>query len=442
MNFRLHYMITRKKLSPPANIADFNLDSPLSEKWSDKLSTQFGSEIETLIKEQNVTSSQINFFNPLVPPEGQIGVSHITWGGFPNVLTAGHGRQEALRIADRLESFTEVQDSDGNKITFNFRPQDEYLEWVIKRDEPTGKIKEIVFTCEGPEYWETLSVDSELLLSLYQKYAGPEVKLGDLQHTQDLYPLKMNDSLEPVIKKGDYNRWNKWNLSSAIHLTHPSNTLFAEINLAARSTILRKRGDTPITDAHDLICCSGYGAPNRDSDPTIGSSANSAVRDGNWVSLHDPVGIYIDGIDPSQFSKPDGSAILDFANEYWNTIRSSDDGKMILRASVKVPDNEMFNGKPLLLGDLLVNGEALQYGGQVADAITVGLYADIIPNGPKAVAFDCPNKCCTNPDNPDIDEVVPIEEDCKTETQALSLGETARSNRLTLLNKGYSRGTE
>ena len=181
--------------------------------------------------------------------------------------------------------------------------------------------------------------------------------------------------------------------------------------------------------------------PNRDSDPTIGSGANSAVRDRNWVSLHDPVGIYIDGIDPSQFTKPDGSAILDFANKYWNIIRSSDDGKMILRASVKVPDNEMFDGKPLLLGDLLVNGEALQYGGQVADAITVGLYADIIPNGPEAVAFDCPNKCCTNLDNPDIDEVVPINEDCKTETQALSLGETGRSNRLTLMDKGYSRGT-
>ena len=212
-----------------------------------------------------------------------------------------------------------------------------YLEWVVKEDNSTGKIIEIIFTCEGPEYWDHLSKDSELILSLYKKYTGSEVKIEDLHHPQDTYGYDDNNKLYLKYKKGTYNNWNKWNLSSAIHLTHPSNTLFAEVNLAARSTVLRKKGDNTITDAHELNCCSGFGAPNRNSDPTIGSAANSQIREGNWVSLQDPVGLYISGIDATQFTKPDGLPINDFEQRYWNIIRSSNDGKKILRASIKGP---------------------------------------------------------------------------------------------------------
>jgi hypothetical protein len=429
-------MTTTKKFSTPANIADFHSDSPLARKWNEKISTRFKNEIGSLIEIQNVPASQIAFFNPLEPPQGQVSVAHITWGGFPNVLTAIYGKPQAFEVADnRLYSLRAYGDPNGSKeIRFNFRPQDEYLEWAVKKDESTGKIKEIVFTCESPEYWETLSENPELLLRLYRTYAGSEVTLDDLQHPQDVY----NSSGKIVHSKGDYNRWNKWNLSFAIHLTHHSNTLFAEINLAAQSAIQRKRGEKPITDAHDLICCSNYGEPNRNSDPTIGFVANSVVRDGNWVSLHDPVGLYISGIDHSQFTKPDGSAIPDFENRYWNKIRSSDDGKMILRASVKVPDNEMFSDKPLLLGDLLVNGEPLQYGGQVADAVTVGLYADVIPNGPNAPKFACSHKCCTDRTNPNIENIVPINEDCETASEAFDIRET-ESSRPLFMGKAFSR---
>ena len=93
-----------------------------------------------------------------------------------------------------------------------------------------------------------------------------------------------------MFKKGDYNPYNKWNLSYAIHLTHPANTLSAEVILASDATVLRMNEDgSPITDSHSLICCADYGGPNRNSDPTIGFRVNSLVRDGHWVSLRNPV---------------------------------------------------------------------------------------------------------------------------------------------------------
>ena len=98
-----------------------------------------------------------------------------------------------------------------------------------------------------------------------------------------------------------------------------------------------------------------------------------AARNRNWVTLRDPIGLYISNIDTSQFTKPDNSPIPDFQQRYWNVLRVSADGSLILRASLKVPDGETFNGKELLLGDLLVNGIPLQHGGQAANAITMSL---------------------------------------------------------------------
>ena len=255
-------------------------------------------------------------------------------------------------------------DSSGNNILpLKYRQQDEYLEWAIRKDDATGKIKEILFTCEGPEYWGVLSKDKQLLLKLYQKFASQQVVLSDLLFQDDTFGLDLETG-EFGNVKGKYNPYNKWNLSDAIHLTHPANSLFAEIILAAQGSVLRGNTATPLSDAQELICCAGYGVPNRNSDPTIGAGANSAARNRNWVTLRDPIGLYISNIDTSQFTKPDNSPIPDFQQRYWNVLRVSADGSLILRASLKVPDGETFNGKELLLGDLLVNGIPLQHGGQ------------------------------------------------------------------------------
>src|SRR5207342_2348905 len=120
------------------------------------------------------------------------------------------------------------------------------------------------------------------------------------------------------------------------------------------------------------------------------------------------VGLYIIDINASQFQKPDGSPIPDFKERYWNVIRGDRDGSMILRASIKVPDDEIIDGNHLLLGDLLVNGEPINFGGQVATFVTVGLYASVIPGGPNASHLPCITKCCIDPSFPNVQNPQPI----------------------------------
>jgi hypothetical protein len=57
-----------------------------------------------------------------------------------------------------------------------------------------------------------------------------------------------------------------------MHLIHPSNTLGAEIDIAAQGTVLRYKGSDPkavITNYNELIRCSQYGNPHRNSDPEV-----------------------------------------------------------------------------------------------------------------------------------------------------------------------------
>lgn len=372
--------------SPPANINDFEPDSNLASKWNETLEGYLNGAIEEL-KRKGINENEISIFDPRNPPSGQKSVVNVTWGGFPNVLLAQYGKETALQMAD------ESRDN-----------QDEYLEWAVLTDESTGKIKEVIFTCEGPEYWRTISEDKQLLLSLYRNLASPEIELSDL-----------------FLPNGEYNKRNDWNLSHAIHLIQDANTLGAEINLAADGSILRKRNNNdPISNATELICCARYGEVNRNSDPAIGARINSAVRNGNWVSLNDPIGLYINDIDTSSFQKPDGSPITDFKDKYWKVIRGKQENATILRASVKVPEGEIFDGKQMLLGDLLVNGETLRYGGQIAEAITVGLYAVVIGGGPRPAARPCSFKCCTDTQLPNFQVIRPINFPCPSEGESIS----------------------
>ena len=71
-----------------------------------------------------------------------------------------------------------------------------------------------------------------------------------------------------------YNPINYWNFTTTsgtiMHLIHPSNTLGAEMDIAAQATVLRKdeNGDR-ISNYQDLINCSQYGNPGRNSDPFV-----------------------------------------------------------------------------------------------------------------------------------------------------------------------------
>ena len=82
-----------------------------------------------------------------------------------------------------------------------------------------------------------------------------------------------------------------------------------------------------------------------------------------------------------------------------------------------------------------MNGKALKYGGQVADTITLGLYAIAIQGGPHANPTRCLGKCCSDPMYPNIDKIKHINEECPKEIQteffikkpSLSVRQTTRS---------------
>jgi hypothetical protein len=280
----------------------------------------------------------------------------ITWNGFPKALIASSGSfGAALPAAEQLFDFK----LDGR--TVKMRPQDEYLEWHPSLD-AEGKILGVDFTCEGPEYWESLAHgypdqvqlpdgapaangSMDTVTALYRKHISPDVQTADL------------------LSAGSYDPWNKWNTElGAMHLTHISNSLNAEVFLAGDATVLREQGGVVLTDDDALIKCAMYGEPARSSDPTIGGAVNSLARTGALVSLLNPVGLYIDSLDTSGWSKPDGSPV----GNYWTIVRGSAD--YILRARYEVPKSEGFT-----VSDIKIGGEPIAYSGQIAQKITMRL---------------------------------------------------------------------
>jgi len=224
--------------------------------------------------------------------------------------------------------------------------QDEYCEWSVTRHSRTGKITRVTFTTEGPEYWTYLArVDPAGALALYQKYISPGVRMSDL------------------FRQGRYNERNRWNnstINGAMHLIQGSNTLSAEIELAAAATIVRRVGGQIVTDAQQLIQCGAYGQPERHSDPFIGASVNELARGRSDITLANPVGLYISELSVAGWVTPDGSDPL----QYWTVERGTKE--KIVRAVYEVPADRGF-----VVGDIRIGTRTVDFGAQMADFIRI-----------------------------------------------------------------------
>lgn len=342
--------------SPPGNAKDLNALTNGLAAWDVVMSTFF-QESSARVRQSLAPGDSPQLVDAIHDGAGiQWSGAPIQWNGFPKVLFASKPTTEAaLQAAEKLLEFM----VNGRKI--KARPQDEYLEWHAATD-ANGKIVAVDFTCEGPEYWQAIAhgyPDSvtppsgapsatgsmDAVTKLYQQHVSPNVKTADL------------------LYEGRYDPWNKWNTEfGAMHLTHPSNALQAEVFLAGDATVLREQKGVVLTDADALIKCAQYGVPERSSDPTIGAGVNALARGGALISLQDPVGLYIDSLDTTGWTKPDGSPVGD----YWTVLRGS--GKFILRARYEVPTAEGFT-----VSDIQIGGEPIAYAGQIAQNITMRL---------------------------------------------------------------------
>lgn len=263
-----------------------------------------------------------------------------------------------------------------------FRQQDEYCEWYAHRD-ANGRIDKITFSAEPPDYWSFLArKEPELVVELYKRYVDTSVTSDDLFFKSDVLCHGKDHNGQTGWKvlygKGEYNELNKWTTTHGImHLTHPANTLGAEVNLAARASLLYTADDEPPApifggDASlSRIACAGYGGINRSSDPKIGATVGSAVAAGNLISLTDPVGLYIDTIDLTSLRGPDGRPV---AGNVLKVVRGdpNPNAPRIVRAEVALPAGTNFG-----LEDCSFDGRPLKRAGQIAHQIGMVLYADI-----------------------------------------------------------------
>src|SRR6478672_9068063 len=121
------------QFAAPGNLKD--LSAPMAASWSTRISGYLDQEVSSLASNHGL---QPQFYNP-----SKLDVSGtptpISWQAFPQKIELGFGDdpQEMFRQAEMRNN------------------QDEYLEWAVIRE--GGKITKVMFTCEGPEYWDHIA---------------------------------------------------------------------------------------------------------------------------------------------------------------------------------------------------------------------------------------------------------------------------------------------
>lgn len=333
----------QSRFTPPGNLNDLKTDSQLNG-WSEKvIHRYFTSELTSV--ESCVGAGNVQFVDPLVRDLGG-DRRKVSWPAFPiGLLAQGLSREEAFRRADDPDQGRQVQD--------------EYLEWFIERDD-AGEITAVDFTCEGPEYWQYLSETlSQEEFAMIYRIANPAVTAAAL-----------------FDSSGQYDPMNEFNTTRGImHLIHPSNTLGAEIDIVAQSTMLR---DKPgVVNCRRCHSSSQIGDGNRKSDPTIASNVNQLALDGRAITVADPVGLYIDGLDTTGWTTPDGSD----PQSLFTITR----GNPAVRARFEVPKNKF------KMSDIKIGGAAIRFAGQIAEHIFIKVTVVV---GPKTEFTHSPKIPC------------------------------------------------
>lgn len=233
--------------------------------------------------------------------------------------------------------------------------QVEYCEWEVARDPATRKIVRVTLTSETEDYYHFLwALDKQRVLDLYHKHVSPAVKLGQL------------------TENGKYDPKNVWNFPSGsaaegmgrgrlMHMAQGNNSLAAAMNLAAFATwpIVDVAG-VPVTAEQALIACNAFGDSRRHSDPHIGAQINELVRAGHEVSLADPVGLYIDSIDLTDFQTPNGMPAKNLVR------RTRGEEGYALRYVFEAPPDAGF-----VLGDVLIGDSRIKFGGEIAEKVRI-----------------------------------------------------------------------
>jgi hypothetical protein len=412
---------------PPANQQDF---PPATQKSFDAMWTAVisASTAQAIVGNPWTSTNDCNrayYYDPLVtPPSGA--PTPVEWGAFPNRLNVYFGpggsnpyqltEAQLWELADTgkvagvaafKDGFAQIPSAVCPSINWSqpktdwqdFGPpgprgwMDEYCEWSVTRN-ASGKIVRVDFTCENPEYWlNAWRTDPNVVLGIYRQCVSQDVQLTDLC----LLDAQNKPVIDPVTGKPAYQPLNKWNRGSvssasgggAMHLTSPPNSLGAEIYLAAAATLLRNNDK----DSQQLICCARYGQPYRNSDPNIGFSVNSLVKNlGAMITLTDPVGLYIQmPQDMTLFQFPSGYQFSDFFTVARGRTRQTAGTSydQVLHLTVATPAALLARGGSL--EQVSINGKPIQWGAQIVETLGMALAATGISSTlPPQSPLPCP----------------------------------------------------
>ena len=450
----------KQVFATPAFIRDFPVGSPqdtsLCVQWNTNITGFTQQAIVGNPWNELYASNQTSYFDSTttqIPSSATAAI--ITWSAFPNRLHQYLGQNatpanpynytgnQLLALADQFSTASQPAPSfqgipttlcpqaDWTSQLHTYGPygprgwQDEYCEWSVVRDPASSKITRIDFTCENPEYFNTLwMIDPQKVADVYSSTLSWDAPAGQqvTVPVTDLYlidPVSQQVVIDPSTGRPAYNPLNKWNSGpvavrgtssnsgGAMHLTSTPNTLQTEMQLAGGATIQRTIGSS---DPQKLICCAQYGQAYRNSDPHIGQSVNQVVGVPNIVALANPTGLYIQVPDltsfvlPSDPNLPTGAT----AQDCWQIVRGAETlidpvtglafglpdqgGNFVLHAVFQIPSAWVQAGVKFTIGDIKdSSGNPIQWGGQIVQQMFIGLWARPISVQNPPVAEVCVN---------------------------------------------------
>lgn len=311
-----------EQFDTPASLRDLPESSPDYEAWRKDWHNFIARNLSG-----RTGSRGGEFYDPSEPNTvNLLAERSLVWMAFPRRLMVVNNRD------NREQAFIEGENRDR---------QEEYCEWRVTCK--AGKITKVVFVTESPEYWEKLwSINRSRVVELYRRFVDPTV-------TEDQLSVVRMDGMV------SYNRFNRWNTTDGImhcteHALSLSNELSAAFDVAQRgvnwSTTVDNYGDNP----GELASV----------DPRVKIDIGMLARKGLSITLREPIGLYIAGYDDTGWTKPDGSPV----DNYWRIVRGRPG--QILRLEYEVP-----RGAGFVVGDIRIGGRPIEYGGQIAEHITV-----------------------------------------------------------------------
>jgi hypothetical protein len=335
---------SKPRFLPPGGLtSDLDDDETLLDAWS----TIIGDGLDATIA--GLGDGDVLLFNPLKSPRPDLQPRPVAWITMPAFVANTMKRPDGLRQTD-------TPAASGSQ-----RNQDEYSEWFTHRD-AQNRVVAVDVTTELPEYWRFLAEKRpDKALELYRRYVSPDVRLEDL------------------LRDGAYVTENEFNSArGAMHMTTGINNLNAALGVIGGAVPWRTHGSR----VFDVQFCNGFPTIGANADPTIAAHVNRMAREGQAITLQNPVGLHILGLDLDGWLRPDGKPV---------TRRD------VVRETRGTPPVRMrIEGRGFQLWESTIGGEPIEFGSQIAERFTVGVN---FAAGPPEVRHPTPQPCLAGTEN-------------------------------------------